>query len=343
LDQPPLVAALAVARSRAPAGITIRAWRERADYDAMIDVFTAARRVDGTSWDLTADAIDADVRGFGFRPEQTILLAEAAGQLVGWARGFDFGLAPDDGRMLTHSGHVLPAWRRQGIGRALLAGAQTEMRRIRAERADPPGTTAGFHAWIFASNRSTIDLLESDGYRPHRFVVEMTRSLDDLPAIALPEGLTTRPVEAADRDAILRALDAAMHDHRGWPEMTEDQLRGMFDHPTRGQTDVWQVAWAGDRVVGGVLGYIDAAENAAMNRRRGYTESIFTIREWRGRGVAGAMIARNLRFLRDRGMTEAALSVDTGNPTGALGLYEQHGFREHERVIVFRKELEPAG
>jgi ribosomal protein S18 acetylase RimI-like enzyme len=79
-----------------------------------------------------------------------------------------------------------------------------------------------------------------------------------------------------------------------------------------------------------------------MDRRRGYTEGIFTLREWRGRGIASALIARNLRLLRDRGMTEAALSVDTENPSGALGLYERHGFREHDRLIIFRKELPPA-
>jgi ribosomal protein S18 acetylase RimI-like enzyme len=41
-------------------------------------------------------------------------------------------------------------------------------------------------------------------------------------------------------------------------------------------------------------------------------------------------------------MTEAALSVDTENPSGALSLYERHGFREHDRVVIYRKELPPA-
>jgi mycothiol synthase len=57
--------------------------------------------------------------------------------------------------------------------------------------------------------------------------------------------------------------------------------------------------------------------------------------------VASALIARNLRLLRARGLTEAALTVDTENPTGALGLYERHGFREGARMIIYRKELEP--
>ncbi|MEO5939711.1 MAG: GNAT family N-acetyltransferase [Candidatus Limnocylindrales bacterium] len=335
--------ALSAARALAPPGVAIRRWRGAPDYDAMVDVFRAARLVDATTWEMTVASLDSDVRGFGFLPERTILLAEAGRQVVGWTRAFDFGLAPDDGRMLTHTGHVLPSWRRRGIGHALLAGVQVELLRIRAACADPLGSTAGMHAWISSGNASSIALIEADGYRRFRFLVEMARPLDDLPSIDLPAGLTTRPVTSADRDAVLRALDEAMHDHRGWPAMTADQLRAMFDHPTRGQLDVWQVAWDGDRAVGGVLGYIDADENNTLHRARGYTEGIFTIREWRGRGVASALIARNLALLAERGMTEAALSVDTENPSGALGLYERHGFREDNRLIVFRKELALAG
>lgn len=341
-DRPPLTTALAEARAIAPPGIRIRPWRDDADYAAIVDVFHAARTIDGTGWELTASSLAADIRSVGTRPEDSILIAEAeGGRLAGWSRAYDFGASPDEGRLLMHSGHVDPVYRRRGIGRALLRGVQVELERIRAERPDANGTTGGFHSWVFARNESTIALLEAAGYARLRFVIEMARSLEDVPSIELPRGLTTRPVTDADRLPVARALNAAMRDHRGWPVWSDEQLAAAFVHPTRGQLDVWQVAWSGDEVVGGVLGYIDADENTAMERLRGYTESIFTIASWRGRGVASALIARNLRLLAERGMTEAALSVDTENPTGALGLYERHGFREDDRLIVFRKELEP--
>jgi mycothiol synthase len=341
-DQLPLAAALSTARAAAPPGVDIRPWRDERDYDAMIEIFHRARIVDGTGWELSADGLASDLRALEIRPEDSILIAMVEDRAVGWIRTWDFGRSPDEGRLLMHSGQIDPAWRRRGIGRALLAGAQVELARMWARRDDPRGTTAGMHAWLFARNASSIDLLEADGYRRLRYVVEMTRSLDDLPSDVLPAGLTTRPVRSEDRSAIVHAMDAAMRDHRGWPAWTDDQLIAMFDHPIRGQLDVWQVAWDGDRVAGGVLGYVDAGENAEMRRQRGYTEGIFTIREWRGRGVASALIGRNLRLLRGRGMTEAALSVDTENPSGALGLYERHGFREHDRLIIFRKDLATA-
>ena len=339
--QPPIAVALAAAGSAAPPGVTIRAWRTDADYAGMVALFHRARLVDGTSWDVSAESLAADVRAFGSGPDQSILIAESDGTMIGWSRFWDFGRTPDEGRQLMHSGHVDPDHRGRGVGRALLAGAQAALAVVRDAAADPPGTTAGIHCWVFARNASAIGLVAASGYRHLRYVVEMTRPLEDLPEIDLPAGLTSRPVRPDDCLAIARAMDAAMRDHRGWPDWTDEQLLEMLDHPTRGQHDIWRIAWDGDRVVGGVLGYIDAQENAVMGRRRGYTEGIFTVREWRGRGVASALIARNLHLLRERGMTEAALSVDTENPTGALGLYQRHGFREQDRLIIFRKDLEP--
>jgi ribosomal protein S18 acetylase RimI-like enzyme len=341
----PLATAMATCRALLPPGVTLRAWRDPSDFVRMADVFHAARLLDKTGWEITADTLEADIRGVGLRPDETILLVESEGELVGWGRVTDFGTAPGDGRMLIHSGHVLPSWRDRGIGRALLCGLQVELLRIREAKPDPPGTPAGLHSWLFAGNAASIEMLEADGYRPFRFMIEMTRPLDALPdaaAAGLPAGLTTRPVTPADTLTVCRAMNEAMRDSHGWPGMDDAQLLEMVDHPTRGQIDVWQVAWAGDRVVGGVLGYIDADENAALGRARGYTEGIFTLRDWRGRGVASALIAANLRLLRERGMTEAALSVDTENPSGALSLYERHGFREHDRVVIYRKELPPA-
>src|SRR5262249_55945795 len=160
-----LRSALGDARTLAPAGITIRGWRDPTDYERMVEVFHAARAVDGAGWELTPALLEADIRGFGHRPENTILLAEAGDRVGGFVRVYDFGCAPDEGRLLMHSGHVDPAWRGRGIGTALLAGAHRELRRIRAVHADPAGTTAGFHCWVFDRNAATTRFIESQGYR----------------------------------------------------------------------------------------------------------------------------------------------------------------------------------
>ena len=47
----------------------------------------------------------------------------------------------------------------------------------------------------------------------------------------------------------------------------------------------------------------------------------------------------NLRELKTRGMTEAALGVDTQNLSGALRVYERMGFKPVEKFTTYRKEL----
>src|SRR5262249_38712548 len=154
----------------APDGVSIRPWRDHADFERMVDVFHAARAVDGAGWELTPELLEADIRGYGHVPEETVLLAEAGGVVIAFVRVFDFGCSPEGGRMLMHSGHVHPAWRGRGIGSALLAGAHEELLRIRTLRSDPPGTTAGFHCWVFERSEPTIELVEADGYRRLRYV-----------------------------------------------------------------------------------------------------------------------------------------------------------------------------
>ena len=61
--------------------------------------------------------------------------------------------------------------------------------------------------------------------------------------------------------------------------------------------------------------------------------------KWRRRGVASALIVSSFKAFRERGLTDAALGVDSENPNGALGLYEGLGFRRYQTGIAHRKEL----
>jgi len=65
---------------------------------------------------------------------------------------------------------------------------------------------------------------------------------------------------------------------------------------------LWQVAWEGDQVAGGVLGYLDPAENEEEARKRGYTECVWVWRPWRRRGLARALLVRSVAMFVEMGM-----------------------------------------
>jgi ribosomal protein S18 acetylase RimI-like enzyme len=46
-----------------------------------------------------------------------------------------------------------------------------------------------------------------------------------------------------------------------------------------------------------------------------------------------------MRGLRNAGMTEAALGVDAENPTGAVHVYENLGFRRARTGVQYRKPI----
>ena len=89
-----------------------------------------------------------------------------------------------------------------------------------------------------------------------------------------------------------------------------------------------------------VRGYINDEENEAYHRKRGYVENISTRRPWRRRGLARALIGATIAALRERGMSEGALGVDSENPSGALRLYESCGFVAVSRNASYSKPLD---
>jgi mycothiol synthase len=91
-----------------------------------------------------------------------------------------------------------------------------------------------------------------------------------------------------------------------------------------------------------VQNFLHEKENEKYNRKRGYTEGIFVRRPWRRQGMAKALISRSMRMFRELGMTETAHGVAADNPSGALQLYTDLGYRVHKEFITFRREMETA-
>ena len=111
-----------------------------------------------------------------------------------------------------------------------------------------------------------------------------------MPDRSLPDGVELRPVT---EEQIRPIVDAHMEAFRGeWDfrEPTEDDLLEAIESPYRDET-LWKIAWVGDEVVGQVKRFINPDENAERGYLRGYTEYISTHRDWRNRGIAGALLA----------------------------------------------------
>jgi mycothiol synthase len=275
-----------------------------------------------------------------FDPALDVVVAEVGGEVVGygWTSWFDTndGLARD----YVTRGYVHPAWRRRGVGTAILEHNEARLREVSASHDTERPRRLG----TFADERrpGALALVAGHGYEPVRYFFNMLRpTLEEVEVPPLPEGLELRPV--SDRAGYRQLFDAdveAFRDHWGGFDASDEAFQEWLDYPEF-DASLFVIAWDGDEIAGAVANAIYEQENEQLNRKRGLLESVFVRRPWRRRGLASALVARSLVLLRERGMTSAWLGVDADNPTGALGVYERAGFAVHSRARAYRKPMEP--
>ncbi len=212
---------------------------------------------------------------------------------------------------------VEPAWRRQGIGRALVeAGVEIERERGRPNLLLGllPEDTVG-HAFVAAT-----------GFSFHSTLWD----LDLDPEVAVeapvwPEG--TRPRQI-DRDRDIRAwvelFNAAFADHATPLQLDADRMEADKGAAPFGDEDLLLLESASGELLGFCATEPKRGEDGVVEPRA----EVWTIGvrpEAQGRGYGRQLLRWGIGHLRDVGATTVTLSVNGRNPR-ALGLYEAEGF-----------------
>jgi GNAT superfamily N-acetyltransferase len=331
--------AAAERRHELPAGLRLRPYAGEPDLAEIVRIENAEAEADQLP---ERASLEDEAAAFAhpndhFDPLRDVTIAEVDGRPVAVATR-TWVDTTDGLREYRVNGAVDPAWRRRGIGAALLADNERRMREIAAghETANP----RFLGSWTGDTQPAAAALLAGAGYEPVRWFFDMTRPhLDDIPDVPLPDGLGIRPITMDNVRAVWDADIEAFRDHWGGFDGSEEMFQRWMASPLT-DLSLWVVAFDGDEVAGGIINGINDEENAALGINRGWLASVFTRRRWRRRGVARALIARSLAVLRRRGVTSAALGVDADNPSGALGLYEDAGFAVTYRSTAWRKPLQ---
>jgi ribosomal protein S18 acetylase RimI-like enzyme len=321
-------------------GLAMRRLRAPDDYPAMNAVANRCRAADGVGFATSDDDFAAFYSHLAnCDPARDLFVVTVDDAVIGYARTAEFQeIAGDRARLHEVICFLEPAWRRRGIGRAMLSVLESRVREIAA--AEPGVLLRQMQSEVGDKAVGNVALLEGAGYRPVRYTFAMRRpNLDDQPDAPMPEGLEIREVQPEHLRAIWEADAEAFRDHWGASEPTEAGYLEFLDNATPAQTALWRVAWDGDLVAGMVRNYISAEGNERDGVQRGWVENISVRRPWRHRGLARALMAASFPLLRARGMTEGMLGVDTENLTGALRVYQSVGFEPVGRDTVYRKDV----
>lgn len=326
-------------RLRLPAPYVARPYRGPSDHPALVEVLAAHRLANGDTELPTVAEVDLTYANLhGCDPAVDIAFIAANGEVVAYTRASFDDLASGIRDCVVFAPTV-PEHVGLGLWTAIVDANEAHMAswgdevsraRYRAYAVHPgPGREPTGEAAWFEDRGYTAVEWSAALLRPH---------LDDIPRRSLPDGVELREVRTEDLRPIFDAHWEAFRDEWDFREQVAADWVEFIEHPYR-NTSLWKVAWAGDTVVGQVKTYINTAENDARGIRRGYTEFISTNRDWRNRGIAGTLLAWSLEELKERGMTEAALGVDTNNPGGAFQLYTSLGFELVAYEVVYTKPI----
>jgi len=319
-------------------GLTFRHFRGESDHASVAIVLTGSSKADNIDREVSEEDIAAVFSKYltNCDPYSDMILAEVAGEVVGYVRGWWTEESPTL-HLYKHNGFLLPTWRRLGIGRAMLNWMENRLKKI--SQTHPSESKKFLQVNVSQSQEGLAILLERAGYQPVRYFYLMVRpNLEDIPDFPLSDGLEVRPVTPDHYRAIWESMYESPGEEWGSTKPTEEGYQEWQQHP-HFQPQLWQIAWDKEtnHSVGHVLAYVNHEENKQFNRKRGYTEGVGVSQEWRRRGVARALISLSLQKQKEAGMHESALVADSQSAFGVTRLYESCGFQIVNRDTVFRK------
>jgi mycothiol synthase len=325
-------------------GITLRPFEGETDYPKILNVSQSSLLHDGQEPSATLeDIVNTYTHLHHSDPSTDMLFVEAQGTTVGYSRVW--WEVEGSGKWVGFQlGYVHPEWRHKGIGSALLSFNEQRLQQIACELKQsgelPVDAPCELDNFVNEKEEHRTRLLEKHGYQPVRYAFNMVRpDLENIPNLPLPDGVDMRPAKMEHLRQIWEASNEAFRDHWGYIPDPWEQYEQMTSDPDF-DPSLWRVAWDGDQIAGMVLSFINKDENELYGRKRGYTENICVRRPWRRHGLAKALIAQSLLALKERGMSEAGLGVDSQNISGALNLYLSMGYQVVRRSAIYRKTLD---
>lgn len=344
-DRPPALADRigAVSPPRRPTGDGLT-WRPatRGDLDELLAFHADVARADHPNWVETRDEVLEVFELPHIDPFADTLLALDGGRIL--ASGYV--LCPPGRETLVRSlvlGAVRPEARGRGLGRELLGW---QLARARQQLAASGSTLPG---WImgYAEQRApdASALLERHGLALRRYFFTLDRELSaPIDAVESPAGVRLVGWDPNWSESARLARNAAFVDHWGSQSTSVESWNAMAEGSQFAPGLSYLAIAADGDGHESVVAFVIALRNEGDWEGQGFTSAyvqlVGVVREWRGRRLAQALLARHLEAARAAGLDRSVLDVDAQNPTGALGLYTGLGYRVAEEQTHMSYVLE---
>ncbi len=322
--------------------LALRYYQGERDLEAIAELFQACEIVDRLDEWLSISDLRQDLNAPDLDKERDIRLwQDEDGRVIGFGK-----LSIKESVDGYLSFRVHPSLRGEGIEQEIISWGEKRMQEVAKD------TSASVK--LRSGSRDTqierMELLESYGFTPKRYFLNMERSLaESFPKPELPVGFTLQSHSYPEfssklgqrrfLEALVEMYNQTFIDHWNFHELTVDLLENKMSSPDYRQ-DLNLVALTADGTFAAFcICFILAQNNQRKGTREGRIADLGTRRGFRKRGLGKAMLLSGMERLRDVGMDKVLLGVDAENPSGANRLYESVGFRKVHTNIVYSKEF----
>lgn len=230
---------------------------------------------------------------------------------------------------------ILPAYQdKQAINNILYEKIIDRAREIQKEL---PQRRIHLTKGVYPAEKYSIDLFKSKGLIEREVLKTLFVNIRERPVeMVIPkeiEIIRYIPKDIAETMSYLRAHNQIFSENPFDPESLDAHFK----------SEGWKVGTLicaftreGD-IVAGIKVY--TYQGGQGGERTGISDSIFTLPEWRGKGIAKILINESLRFLFENNIKKACLEVSSLNEN-AFKLYTLMGYNvEYERIIMIKPLL----
>jgi mycothiol synthase len=254
------------------------------------------------------------------------VLPSPSGELIGFSQT---ALFKDGTPRLAFEIGVHPAHRCQGIGSALY-----EMVLFRAQKADVSHLTAPVFSPAGVARHECSTFLERRGFRAdHSYWQMRLDNIGDEPKPAWPDGIGVRAFSDPDRDSAIWAQ--LIVEAFGEPATPQDIRTQMAEPGVRKEGYIFAVDKATGREIGTSRGRVDIVGGMQV----GYIGTVGVLPQYRGQGIAEALVKQTIAYLATLGMNTATLFVEDRN-IAARRLYDKLGWRQVYRTDHYWKKVD---
>lgn|GEM_PF-507388 len=197
---------------------------------------------------------------------------------------------PHDDQVVSFLGAIHPDQCNRGLELSLSKWVDSRVRRAQNNNGNPRRIRASCDP----EKRSCVALLEGLGFEPVRYFHRMCVTLQEsVHEPTLPSQVHLASWDLSRSSQALEAFNNAFTGHWGLPILTQEMWDKTIVGVPQFRPDLSLMAMSGSGVIGVCVNWVLPIAEGSRHPQ-GWIEAIGVIPEWRGRGVADAMMARTL-------------------------------------------------